>query len=81
MNNSELFRYAILLLIFAIFYIATTATGLKCNNAQTDQYRKDNTSDNNFLIVSLVMAILSMLIAFYGIYASYTSPPSYINVA
>lgn len=60
---SELF----IILIFAIFTIATTSIGLECYN--NNNKTKDNKPHNYiFLIVNLVCAILVILSVFTMIY-------------
>ena len=49
--------------------IASDAIGIECLNAQAEP----NKSNKNYLIFSLVMAILCILLACLGLYKSFTS--------
>lgn len=73
--NSQLLAYTVILLLAGIFSIATTSIGVQCSNS-CETYKTEHPSNQTFLIVNLVSAILVTLIAFFGVYVSITSPPS-----
>jgi uncharacterized membrane protein YwzB len=68
--NGQVLAFAIVLLLTGIFSIATTSIGIQCSN-ECDAYKKKNESNQTFLIVNLVSAILVTLIACYGIYSAF----------
>lgn len=69
--NIELLGYAIVLLLAGIFSIATTSIGIQCANANS-AYKEEHSSNQTFLIVNLVSAILVVIIALVGIYLAAT---------
>lgn len=66
----ELLVYAIILLLAAIFSIATSSIGIQCGNENTG-YKEAHPSNAGFLISNLVSAILVAIIAMIGIYLAF----------
>ena len=69
--NGELLGYAIVLLLDGIFSIATTSIGIQCSN-DNPKYKEEHQSNQTFLIVNLVSAILVTIIAIVGVYLAAT---------
>lgn len=65
--NLTILGIAIVLLLTGVFSIATTSIGIQCSN-ECESYKKTHESNQTFLIVNLVSAILVTLISCYGIY-------------
>lgn len=57
----------IIMLIAGVFYIATSSAAIQCYRSN-EVYKNDNTPTYNFIIVNLVSAILTVILAFVGLY-------------
>lgn len=75
--NLQLLTFAFILLLAGIFSIATSSIGIQCYTESMDKtitkddaYKTSHQTNNNFLIVNLVSAILVTLIALYGFFAA-----------
>jgi hypothetical protein len=68
--DGQLFAFTILLFLAGIFYIASTAIGIQCMNAN-EKYKIEQTSNSGFLISQLVSAILVTILAMLGMYLSF----------
>jgi uncharacterized membrane protein len=66
--NLQILTYAMILLIAGIFSIATSSIGVQCHN-KNEEYKRANESNQTFLIVNLVSAVMVTLVACFGIYS------------
>ena len=54
-------------LVCSVFSIASTSIGIKTFNDNT-RYKQSNKGNFNFLVFCLVIAILFLLLSFFGMY-------------
>lgn len=65
--------YACILLSTGVFLIASTSIGIQAFNNCSD-WKSQKASNFKFLVAMLVLAILSTLLSFGGMYSGFTKP-------
>jgi hypothetical protein len=73
MPDTSMLMYACVLLSAGVILIAATSIGIQTFNNCTD-YKSKKAMNFKFLVTALVMAILSTLISFGGMYSGITKP-------
>lgn len=70
--NGALLGFTIILLLAAVFQIATVAIGIQCFDLPTHSVFKEEKKNNyNFLLSQVVFGILMVFLSFLGIYLSF----------